>query len=156
VSLTLQAFPDGEGMRMGSFRAGNKARFLRIDSTPAPGQKMGDPIMVHFEIDYLARLRTFLGWPPVEESYLNFVGDIDAGNVSDSLFSGSFSTNYSPGDETQEDKSFLINMNVGDSILASMFIDGQAHSVANHYRDWVDFSANIEVTDAATGAPARV
>jgi hypothetical protein len=147
------ARPAGMGNHQGAFYVGSASDLLEIDTAPDVGQNYGDPITVSFLFSYSSSLQNFDGYPPPNTSYVTWHGFLDAGDAAQPLFDGSFSTDYSNGDEVQDARSIQIHMNVGDPIYVHVWSNGQAYAAEPHFKDWVAFNANFVVQDDASNAP---
>jgi hypothetical protein len=146
ASLFGEAAPAGQGTHHGAFYLG-ETDSLQIDTLPAIGQNLGDPITVAFAYSYTSTLQTLFGYPPVNPAYVAWHGYLDAGDASQLLFDGYFSTDSTPGDEIHEQGVIQINMNVGDHIAVQVWSDGEAFAAEPHYKNRVAFSADFSVND---------
>jgi hypothetical protein len=152
IAITASATPAGEGHHEGFFNVGGP--HILIATAPESGQNVGDPVTVDFAFQYAASLQNFLNWPPLENSEVDFAGSINAGDVSADLFSGSFSTEFTPNDNVADGGAYQIHLNVGDTIDVAVSAYGQAYSVPNHYQNWVDFSSTFSFQDDTGGRPS--
>jgi hypothetical protein len=152
MAVNAQAHPAGMGDHAGYFAVGSKSPAFVIDTTPEPGQKIGDPIAVSFEYNYAAVLRFVIDFPQPLSSDLTFFARLEAGNNSQDLFKGSFSSDYGEGDQ-EDDQVLLLPMNVGDQAMIIISAQGEAHAAEPHFQYWVDFSATFTFQDDPAGTP---
>jgi hypothetical protein len=154
TSLDCDAFPAGQGLHRGAFYLGSETDLLRIDTAPDAGQNFGDPITVAFTYSYTSLLQNFDDYPPLNPAYVEWHGFLDAGDATQPLFDGLFSTDFTPGDEVHDGGLIQINMNVGDTIAVHLRSDGEAYASEPHSKDRVAFSADFVVQDFTGNAPA--
>jgi hypothetical protein len=154
ASLAGEASPAGQGVHRGAFYLGAPTDLLQIDTAPAAGQQWGDPIAVAFAYSRTSTLQNFFDYPPGNPAYVQWHGFLDAGDASQPLFDGSFSTDYIPSDETHDEGLIQIHMNVGDSIVVHVWSNGEAFAAEPHFKDRVAFNADFVVNDSPDNAPA--
>jgi hypothetical protein len=158
MTATAQAHPVGMGDQPGYFQIGSERTAFVIQTTPEPGQEIGDPISVSFSFNYLARLRfvmdTGIVPPP---SYINYFCRLEAGDDSQDLMEGFFTTDMGIGAEAQDNQVVTLpNQKVGDPMMITLTLQGEAHSAEPHYQDWVDFTGRFSFRDdTSNAAPGR-
>jgi hypothetical protein len=156
TSLAGDASPAGMGDHRGQFYLGPQTDLLQIDTAPEAGQHVGDPIRVAFLYSYTSRLQNFDGYPPPYTGYVEWHGFLDAGDATQPLFDGLFSTDFITGDEIHDQQLIRVNMNVGDSIIVHVWSNGDAYAAEPHFRDQVSFNADFTVSDFIHASPLPV
>jgi hypothetical protein len=153
ASLAGEAAPAGQGLHHGAFYLGGVSDLLQIDTAPDAGQLLGDPISVDFAYSHTSTLQNYYDFPTGNTAFVQWHGFLDAGDASQPLFDGAFSTDYITSDEAHDEGVVQINMNVGDSVVVHVWSSGEAFAAEPHFRDRVAFSADFVVNDSASLAP---
>src|SRR5262249_26212221 len=148
IAVDCAATPHGMGLHNGYFSVlGDGNRGLVIETQPEEGQKLGDAIQVSFAFAYTSTLESEGDYPPPDDGFLSYSGIVQTGNFSQNLFEGTLSTTVAIADQIHEEDTVVIPMNVGESILVSVFANGEAHAAEPHYLNRVAFQADFLFKD---------